>query len=115
LLSAYEQLAGLLADRLEDAPSAMSLLDEMVIRNKETSRAYVLHGMFLQTHIGNPLVQSKVLKNANLSNAERSREMLRRALEDSRVALKLAPADAEALIFAAQMAFMYGSFKEAKE
>ena len=115
LLTAYDRLAGLLADRLENGAQAATLLNEMIARNPNASKAYVLRGAFLQSHSGQPMVQAAVLGADKMKNAQPRRDVLARSFADAKRALELAPNDSETLVLAAESAFVNGLSKEATE
>jgi cellulose synthase operon protein C len=103
-VAAYSRLAFLLVDRLENGTGAKKQLQDMVARNPKSAEAYLLRAAFLQAHAGDTVVQTAFLGPTSLKAYERPREMLRRALADTKAALELTPNDAKALLFAAQAA-----------
>jgi cellulose synthase operon protein C len=105
LTTTYARLAGLLVDRLDKGTEAKDQLDEMLKRNPKSAEAYLLKAAFLQAHASNPLVQNAYLpKGSKIAGYERPLEMLKQSLADAKEALKLAPNDGKALLFAAQSA-----------
>ena len=102
--AAYARLAALLVDRFENGKEAEAAMAAMVKQNPKKAEAYLLRAAFLQTHAGNPLVQTAFLGTSDMAAYERPLAMMRRALSDAKAALEITPNDAKALLFAAQSA-----------
>jgi cellulose synthase operon protein C len=115
LTAAYARLASLLVDRFDNGKEALAVMTAMVKQNPKKADSYLLRAAFLQTHAGNPIVQTAVLGTSEMPAYERPRELMRRSLSDAKAALELAPQDAKALLFAAQSAISSERPEEARQ
>ena len=84
-LDAYEELAGLLLEKIQDPERAEAVIQQMVLANPEAARAYVIRAGFYQ----------------NRKNFDKARQDIQKALE-------LAPRSVEVLLAAAELALAEG-------
>jgi len=84
-LDAYEELARLLVEKLQDPDRAEGLLQQMILANPDQARAYVIRARFYQ-----------------------NRKEFNKARNDVQKALELAPRNAEVLLTAAELALAEG-------
>lgn len=93
-LDAYALLAAIYEERLKDSVLAREILDQMVAKNPNMSKAFVIRGLFRMEH----LVDKSAAAVADAST--QSQQSLAAALEDANSALELEPDDEGVLLFA---------------
>lgn len=84
-VDAYELLAGLLSEKIQDIERAETVIQQMVLANPESARAYVVRARFYH-----------------------SRKQLDKARQDIQKALELSPRNIEVLLTAAELALAEG-------
>lgn len=84
-LDAYEELANLLVEKIQDPDRAEGLLQQMILANPDQARAYVIRARFYQ-----------------------NRKQFDKARQDIQKALELAPRSVEVLLAAAELALAEG-------
>jgi cellulose synthase operon protein C len=113
-LPKLKTLLELLNDRKQPS-AALTVLNLMVSRNPKSHEAHLVRGRFVQLHVGDPLVRAALLGSGGGPDSEQLQEMFRKAFDDAKQAVDLAPTNSQALLFAARAALANGSAKEAKE
>ena len=96
------------------ASPALSVINLMLDRNRQSYEAYLGHGQFLKAHLGDALVRAAIVEGEQ-HEGEARQKMLATASDDAHQALRLAPSDLRCLLFAAQVALIKASTAAAEK